>query len=119
MKRTSPSSSSKGNKLRGEQYLYLTTRGRSSGLLREIEIWFTDLEPNFYLIAEYPDSHWVQNLRAEPEVQVRMAGKTFPCRARIVSSESDVDLHRSVLALSREKYAWGDGLVVELHPAEA
>jgi hypothetical protein len=34
--------------------------------------------------------------------------------ARTVSPESEPELHRKVQNLSREKYGWGDGLVVEL-----
>lgn len=114
MNKTNPSSSSKDNSFDREQYLYLTTRGRKSGQLREIEIWFTHRDERFFLIAEYPTSHWVQNVRANPEVQVRVAGNRFTARARPISPETE--LHRAIAELSRNKYGWGDGLVVELIP---
>jgi deazaflavin-dependent oxidoreductase (nitroreductase family) len=114
LKKTSPSSNSKDNKLETEQYLYLTTRGRKSGLPREIEIWFTHLDGHFYVIAEYPTSNWVQNLIAYPEVHVTVAGNRFKARARVIPNETD--LSRAVRQLSRNKYGWGDGLVVELMP---
>ena len=41
--------------LDGEQYLYLTTRGRKSGRSREIEIWFTHRDGRFYVIAVTDD----------------------------------------------------------------
>ena len=113
MKKTSPSSNSKDNKLEKEEYLYLTTRGRKSGVPREIEIWFTHREEHFYVIAEYPTSNWVQNLVACPEVQVRIAGNSFRARAQIIPES---DLSRVIQKLSRDKYGWGDGLVVELMP---
>ena len=116
MKKTSPSSSSKDSKSDRESYLRLTTQGRRSGLPREIEIWFTQRDGRFYVIAEYPTSHWLQNLRAHPQVQVRLAGKSFAARARIVSPENEPELHRAVQALSRQKYGWGEGLIVELIP---
>src|SRR6202453_5331137 len=72
LKKTNRNSSSKTNSFDGEQYLYLTTRGRSSGLPREIEIWFTHRDGRFYLIAEYPTSNWVRNLEADSHVQVRV-----------------------------------------------
>ena len=112
MKKTSPSLNSKDNNLEKEQYLYLTTRGRKSGVPREIEIWFTHREGRFYLIAEYATSNWIQNLVAYPEVEVRVAGKSSKARARVISP--DTDLSRTVQQLSRDKYGWGDGLVVEL-----
>jgi deazaflavin-dependent oxidoreductase (nitroreductase family) len=97
-----------------EKYLYLTTRGRKSGLPREIEIWFTSRGESYYVIAEHPTSHWVQNLRTDARVQVRVGGKSFAASARVVSEENEPELHRSVQQLFREKYGWGEGLVFEL-----
>ena len=99
-----------------EQYLYLTTRGRKTNQPREIEIWFTQHETRFYVMAEYPTSHWVQNLRAHPEVQVRVAGKTLAASARVLSPQTDPNLQRAVRELFDKKYGWSEGLVVELMP---
>lgn len=101
---------------RREPYLYLSTRGRRTGQAREIEIWFTEREGCFYVIAEYDTSHWVQNVRIHSEVQVRVAGRNFAARARMLSAESDGDLLRTVQDLSQKKYGWGEGTVVELRP---
>jgi deazaflavin-dependent oxidoreductase (nitroreductase family) len=94
----------------------LTTRGRKSGLPREIEIWFTPHDGRFYVIAEYPSSQWVQNLRAHPQATLRVAEKKFQARARILSPDVDSELCSTVASLSREKYGWGDGLIVEFVP---
>jgi deazaflavin-dependent oxidoreductase (nitroreductase family) len=96
--------------------LYLITRGRKSGMPREIEIWFTHHNGRFYVIAEYDTSRWVQNLRANPSATVRVGKMTFPVVARILPSEFDPELQRQIQHLSRTKYGWGDGLVVELTP---
>jgi deazaflavin-dependent oxidoreductase (nitroreductase family) len=95
-------------------YLYLTTRGRKSGQPREIEIWFTEYEGRFYVIAEYERAHWLQNIYVHAEVQVRVAGRTFPARARVLSTESDASLLAIIRELSRQKHGWGDGTVVEV-----
>jgi deazaflavin-dependent oxidoreductase (nitroreductase family) len=116
LKTTNPDSSSRGSNFEREHYLYLITRGRKSGLPREIEIWFTHRDGRFYVIAEYPTSRWVENLRANREVKVRVAGATLAAHARVVSAEVEPDLYRAVSQLSRKKYGWGDGLVVELIP---
>jgi len=71
------------------------------------------------VIAEYATSHWVKNLRANPLVQVRLAGKKFAGRAAIVSGDTKPELHRAVQDLSRRKYGWGDGLVVQVTPESA
>jgi deazaflavin-dependent oxidoreductase (nitroreductase family) len=116
LKKTNPNLSSKDSSFDREQYLYLTTRGRSSGLPREIDIWFTYRDGCFYLIAEYPTSNWVQNLRADSKAQVRVAGKSFTAHARFVTHETEPELHRAIARLSTEKYGWGEGMIVELVP---
>ena len=98
-------------------YLYLTTIGRLSGLPREIEIWFTQWQGRFYVIAEHGErAHWVQNLRVNPRVRWRVAKETFAGLARVVEPAIDPDLHALAQTRSSEKYGWGDGLVVELAP---
>lgn len=114
MKKTNPDSNSKDSK--PEQFLYLTTTGRKSGRPREIEIWFTERWAHYYVIAEYDTSHWLQNLRASPDVRVCVGKTSFAARARILTSEKDLELLRAVQQLSRDKYGWGDGTVVELAP---
>lgn len=109
LKKTNPGSSSKA-----EQYLYLTTRGRKTGRPRQIEIWFTQRDGRFYVIAEYETSHWLRNLQADPQVQVRVAENQFHATARVLRPEADNKLVNAIQKLSREKYGWGDGLVVEL-----
>jgi deazaflavin-dependent oxidoreductase (nitroreductase family) len=97
------------------EHLYLTTTGRRSGLLREIEIWFTRWRERYYVIAEHgPRAQWVQNLLRDPRVQVRVAEATFPARARVIDPAVEPELKAAVQARSRGKYGWGDGLVVEL-----
>jgi deazaflavin-dependent oxidoreductase (nitroreductase family) len=101
---------------RETKYLYLTTRGRKTGLPREIEIWFTTREGRYYVIAEYATSDWVENLRANPVAQVRLGSRKLLAQARFLSAEREPDLYHEVQALSREKYGWGEGLPVELVP---
>jgi deazaflavin-dependent oxidoreductase (nitroreductase family) len=119
LKTTNPNLNSKNNSFEREQYLYLTTRGRSSGLPREIEIWFTYRDRRFYLIAEYPTSNWLRNLQAHPEAQVRVGEKNVAVRARLISPETEPELHCAIADLSITKYGWGDGTVVELESVAA
>jgi deazaflavin-dependent oxidoreductase (nitroreductase family) len=116
LKKTNPSSSSKDSSADEEPYLYLTTRGRQTGRPREIEIWFTQREGFYYVIAEYETSHWLRNLQADPHVTVKVGAKRFQAEARVLMSESDLELQGQVQQLSRSKYGWGDGIVVELIP---
>jgi deazaflavin-dependent oxidoreductase (nitroreductase family) len=118
LKKTNPSSSLKASSFDSEQYVYLTTRGRKTGRSREIEIWFTQRDGRFYIIAEYATANWLRNLQVTLEVTLRAAGQTFAARARVVSLENEAELFRSVQELSQRKYGWGDGTIVELEPSE-
>jgi deazaflavin-dependent oxidoreductase (nitroreductase family) len=99
------------------EFLYLTTTGRRSGQPRQIEIWFTQGAGRYYVIAEHLlESHWVQNVLADPRVSVRVDGEMFAARARVIEAAGEPDLHERVQERSEKKYGWGDGLVVELTP---
>lgn len=100
------------------QFLYLTTTGRKSGQPREIEIWFTERNGLYYVMAEYETSNWVRNLRANPDVQVRVSEKRFAARARILVAGTEDETCRAVQKLYQEKYDWSDGLIVELIPSQ-
>jgi deazaflavin-dependent oxidoreductase (nitroreductase family) len=98
------------------QFLYLATRGRRTGAWREIEIWFTRHDGRYYVVAELVHAQWVRNVEADPLVSVRVGEETFGARARIVPVAAEPRLVETVQQRSREKYGWGDGLVVELTP---
>jgi len=96
-------------------YLYLTTTGRRTGLPREIEIWFTEREGRFYLIAEHRErTNWVRNILANPRVKVRVGGRRFEGSARVVDDIREPELAQAVKRLSDAKYSWSDGTIVEI-----
>jgi deazaflavin-dependent oxidoreductase (nitroreductase family) len=70
----------------GDAVCHLQTIGRTSGRPRTIEIWFATDGTRIYLLAGGRDrAHWVRNLRADPHVRVRIGGRTFDARARVIS----------------------------------
>ena len=100
-------------------FLYLTTTGRTTGLPREIEIWFTERDARYYVIAEHRErAHWVQNIQAQPHVHVRLGDRRFDATARVVDDAREPELAAAVKTLSEAKYGWSDGLVVEITPHE-
>jgi deazaflavin-dependent oxidoreductase (nitroreductase family) len=96
-----------------EQFLYLTTIGRKTGLPREIEIWFVELNGRLYVLAEHGyKAQWVQNVIVDPSVTIRLAGRSWSATGRVLEPETD-ELYLRVRELARVKYGWGDGLPVE------
>ena len=55
------------------EYAYLTTTGRRTGEPHTVELWYrrTD-DGTVWFMAGDAGSDWVRNLRAEPEVRVRV-----------------------------------------------
>jgi deazaflavin-dependent oxidoreductase (nitroreductase family) len=100
-----------------EQFLYLTTTGRNTGLAREIEIWFVVYRENFYLFAEMGDAAgWVKNIRRHPRVAVRIGEQRVDGSARILDRQADRELRDEAAKIARQKYGWGEGLPVEITP---
>lgn len=91
-----------------QDYCYLTTRGRRSGKPHEIEIWFGTAGGSLYLLSGGgEDSDWVKNLKAEPQVSVRIAKQIFDAKARIVTDAAEEAQARRLLAA--KYYKWREG----------
>ena len=100
-----------------QQVLYLTTIGRTTGLPREIEIWFVVWCERFYLFAETGDgAGWVKNIRRTPKVAARIGDLQTDGTARVLDRQTDRELWDRVAAIADRKYGWGDGLPVEITP---
>jgi len=95
--------------LSGEDFCYLTTKGRVTGRPHEIEIWFSlvpEARTLYMLSGGRERSDWVKNLRHDPEVTVRIAGAQFSGRAREAQDEEEDGLARRLLV---EKYESSPG----------
>jgi deazaflavin-dependent oxidoreductase (nitroreductase family) len=86
----------------GDDFCYLTTRGRVSGHPHEIEIWFALEGRTLYLLSGGGErSDWVRNLRAEPAVTVRLRDTTYDATARVVEDGDESERGRGLVF---EKY---------------
>src|SRR5438034_5511664 len=92
--------------LADEDYCYLTTTGRVTGLPREIEIWFGLDGDTLYMLSGGRDrSDWVKNLIRESQVGVRVADGRFEGRARIVAdADEDARARRLLFDKYRPRY---------------
>ena len=100
-----------------KQVLHLTTIGRTTGLPREIEIWFVVSCERFYLFAETGEAAgWVKNIRRNQKVAVRIGEWQIEATARVLDRRADHKLWKEVAAIADHKYGWGEGLPVEITP---
>ena len=99
------------------QFLYLTTTGWKTGNQHRIEIWFVEYDERYYIISErLENAHWVQNIKQNPKVSVRVNENVSKGTARIVNQEKESGLAGEVSKLMNTKYNWSQGLIVELTP---
>ena len=74
-----------------EQFVYLTTTGRKTGLAREIEIWFVEREGHLYILAEHGyKAHWVRNVVANPSVTIRLAKRRWIAGGRVLDPDTEL-----------------------------
>lgn len=95
-----------------ENFCYLTTIGRRTGAPRRIEIWFAAApgpSDTIYLLAGGRErAGWVRNLRANPQVEVEIAGRRRPGRARVLAPDDAEDARARRLVY--DKYRANDAL---------
>ena len=92
----------------GEQFCYLTTRGRITGRPHRIEIWFAADGNRVYLLSGgRDDAHWVRNLRADPHARLRIGRRWFTGTAREIEGQADEMRARQLLAAKYQ--GWREG----------
>ena len=82
----------------GDDYCYLTTRGRVTGNDHEIEIWYVrDGDTLYFLAGAGEQSDWVRNLQAEPAVRVRIDEVTHDARGRVITDRDEDQRARTLV----------------------
>jgi deazaflavin-dependent oxidoreductase (nitroreductase family) len=85
--------------LDSESFCYVTTTGRRTGRPHEIEIWFGVRDGTLYVLSGGGDrSDWVRNLIVDPRVTLRIGGRTWEARARVVEDPDEDAEARRLLA---------------------
>ena len=97
------------------EFLYLNTRGRKSGRIHRIEIWFVHHGEKYYILSELgEEADWVRNIKQNAKVQFSVGEETFDGMGRLVDSNGETKLVKQVSSLMQAKNGWSDGLIVEL-----
>jgi deazaflavin-dependent oxidoreductase (nitroreductase family) len=83
---------------------YLTTTGRRSGRVHEVEIWFGVIGDSLYLISgNGPGADWYRNASVTPQVTVRIDEVVMVGTARAVDDPAE---RRRVGEVMGAKYPW-------------
>ncbi|MBW3594360.1 MAG: nitroreductase family deazaflavin-dependent oxidoreductase [Actinobacteria bacterium] len=91
-----------------ESFCYVTTTGRRSGTPHTIEIWFGLAGDSMYLLAEGKErADWVRNMRADPDVTVKVRDVTFPAKARFVDDADEEEAVRRTMAAKYQDWTEG------------
>jgi deazaflavin-dependent oxidoreductase (nitroreductase family) len=86
------------DRLKDEDFCYITTTGRISGRPHTIEIWFALTGKTLYMLAGGREkSDWVKNVLKFPIVQIRIGTSVFDGRARIVETGEEEVLARKIV----------------------
>lgn len=95
--------------LSDRSFCYITTTGRRSGSPHEIEIWFGWVKgATIYLMAGGRErADWVRNMKADPQVIVRIGDNTFRGTSRVVSDADEDALARRLLAAKYQGWQKG------------
>lgn len=76
-----------GGAMGGGKLLLLTTKGSKTGKSRTVPLMYFDDDGQRVVIASFggapTNPAWFNNLRANPEVTVEVAGRRYPARAEV------------------------------------
>jgi len=76
------------------------------GDARETKVWFVLVDGEPYLRTS--DSRWLENLRRDPDLGLRIEDREYEARAEEIPGESIVE---QVDAASAEKYGWQERFI--------
>jgi deazaflavin-dependent oxidoreductase (nitroreductase family) len=81
--------------VRAPGWVLLTTRGRRTGLLREVLLPCERFQDGILVISTYDRrSNWIRNIERNPAVQITCAGWVLPAHAEIVD---DLETKRALV----------------------
>jgi deazaflavin-dependent oxidoreductase (nitroreductase family) len=71
-------------------FMLLRTKGRKSGLVREVPLGYTILDGSVYCVAGFGEqTQWFRNIQADPKVEVVLPGSAFAGMAELVTDRDE------------------------------
>ncbi len=77
--------------------LLLTVRGRTSGLPRTTPVAVVDTGGRRWVVGTFGEVHWVRNLRAARQAEIRVDGRPEPVTAAELSHDDATAFYRDIL----------------------
>lgn len=87
---------------RDPEELELRTRGRRSGRMRSVRVWFAREGDDLWLRTDERTPDWLRNLRANPECTVRIGDRELSARYEPIDDRDAALKH--LVTLWRAKY---------------
>jgi deazaflavin-dependent oxidoreductase (nitroreductase family) len=84
----------------------LTVRGRTSGQPRTAPVAVVEIDGRRYVIGAYGDVHWVRNLRAAGEGEIRLSGRNVHVRARELDRDEAREFFATTLPGYVRRFPW-------------
>jgi deazaflavin-dependent oxidoreductase (nitroreductase family) len=75
-------------KVKEQQYVYLTTKGRKTGKPHKVELWFAYYGGRVYLSHEGQRTDWMRNALKNERVGVRIGSVEFEAKAKVAAEGS-------------------------------
>lgn len=75
-------------KVASQEFIHLTTKGRKTGKLHTVELWFVVTDSKVCLSHEGEETDWMKNIKRNAEVSFEIGGKNFTGRARYLDDHT-------------------------------
>jgi len=104
-----------GNDLEGvasKKLIHLTTKGRKTGRLHTVELWFAIVSGKVYLSHEGKQTDWMKNIKRNDAVTFKIGGKNFTGNARYLE-DGTTEAETAKAALYEKYYGKATKDVIE------
>jgi len=91
-------------RIASQSTLELTHYGRKTGQPYRVIIWFTIEDETMYLASMSKERQWCRNVRARPQVSLKIGAQKFNGEVSVITDEGEGD---RVAQLIKRKYWYG------------
>jgi len=99
-------------KVRSQKFIRLTTKGRKTGRLHTVELWFAASDVKVFLSHEGKETDWMRNIKQNGEVSFEIGGKNFTGKAHYVEAQAE-EVWQCKVALYEKYYGKATREVIE------